>query len=107
MITLATTTVTVQTGSEDEPGEGITWTTGARHVRAHFSTPSGSELARPGGGMTTITATALLDPCTVSHTDRLVDDQTGEVWQVEWCRTRRGLGLDHVEAGVKRVEGAA
>ena len=105
MIAVATTTVTVRTITEDEPGEGRTVTSTARHVRAHFSAVSGSESTSPGGGQSTLSGTALLDPCTVAHTDQLVDENTGEVWEVQATRLNRGVGLDHVRCEVKRIEG--
>jgi hypothetical protein len=107
VIAVATTTVTVRTVTEAEPGEGRTVSATARNVRAHFSAVSGGESTRPGGGQSTLSGTALLDPCTVAHTDQLVDENTGEVWEVLSARLHRGVGLDHVRCEVERIEGYA
>ena len=105
MIAVATTTVTVRTITEAEPGEGRTVASTARNVRAHFSAVSGGESTTPGGGSSTLSGTALLDPCTVAHTDQLVDENTGEVWEVQTARLHRGVGLDHMRCAVKLVTG--
>lgn len=110
MIPLATTTVTVKRVAETEPGEGRTTTTLARNVRAHIGSLSGSEQLRPGGGRS-VTGYRLdcdlLPTGTLLHTDQVVDDTTGTTYEVTWAAEHRGLGLDHIEAGLSLAVGVA
>lgn len=104
-VPLATTTITAQHAREDEPGEGRTFTTYARRISAHLSAPAGTEEGAPGGGSSTVTNDLLCDPIDLRATDRIVDDSTGLLYEVDWVKPRSGLGLDHVKAGVHRTEG--
>jgi hypothetical protein len=45
------------------------------------------------------------DPCGLRNTDRWRDDPTGAVYLVVWAKSRVGLGLDHLEAGLRTVSG--
>ena len=107
-IPLATTTIAVIAGAttgdlyETVPGS----TTTATGVRAHISTSSGDEEVR-GGSQELVTFRLACDPVELTHTDRVQDEQTGEVYEVVWARSRSGLGLDHVQAGLRQVKGAA
>lgn len=103
-VPLATGTFTIRTLTESEPGEGRTVTATAV-VRGVFSSPTGSEVWQAGGGQETVDAVVVCDPATIAHTDQLVDDETGDVWEVAWVRKRYGLGLDHMRVGVNRVTG--
>lgn len=47
------------------------------------------------------------DPCDLRHTDIVLDESTGEKFQVMWVKARTGLGLDHVAAGLRSVIGAS
>lgn len=106
VIPLCTTTVDVKRATEDEPGEGRTWATRHRNVRAHISAPTGSEQAAPGGGRQVIVADFALDHHTdLANTDRLVDRVTGITWEVDTAVPRVGLGLDHVTGTCHYVEG--
>lgn len=102
-VPFSTTTVTVESVSEPEPGEGRTFSTVASKVRAHVSTPTGREALVPGGGRARTDAVLLCDPVTLEHTDRVTDETTGEAWEVAWVQARNGLGLDHMKAGINRV----
>lgn len=104
MIPASTTTFTVRTLTESEPGEGRTITATAQ-VAGTLSSPSGGEVWQAGGGSETVDAVIICDPATIAHTDQLVDDTTGDVWEVSWVRKRIGLGLDHMRLGVNRVTG--
>lgn len=105
MIPLATTTVTVTSQTEAEPGEGITTATRVSGVRATIAAPSGNEIAAPGGGSETIDAVLLCDPGTgIAHTDRVTDAE-GNAYEVAWVDTRVGLGLNHTKAGLVRRSG--
>ena len=100
MIPLATTTVTVASQSEPEPGEGITTAVRASGVRAVISTPNGSELPAPGGGAERVDAILLADSIVgMAHTDKVTDDD-GTVYEVVWVAQREGFGLEHTTAGL-------
>lgn len=102
-IPVATTTITVKhpagTAFERQPA-----TVGDRAVRAHIGQPSGSE-QRQGGSRGQVDKVLVADPCTISNLDLVVDDADGTTWQVVWVNRARGLGLDHVKAGLVRVVG--
>lgn len=108
MVLIETTTVTITrplTGDPYEIGSAVTEV--ATGLSAHISSPSGSE-ARIGGEREQVTAVLLIDPgVDLARTDRVVDDITGETYDVAWVRTRTGLGLDHVKAGLVAFKGAA
>lgn len=103
-----TTTIRVlRPDPTDEPYEekGV-GTTVASGVRAHISTTRGDE--EPSGGDQEVVFFRLsCDPVDIHHADRIEDESTGEAYDVQWARLRRGLGLDHVEAGLRQVEGIA
>lgn len=101
-IPLATTTITVEATTEAEPGEGRTTATVATGVRAVIGSPSGAERYAPGGGTSRITHTLNADPCPelVDNTFVVVDELTGQRFEVEWVQHRNGLGLDHTKAGL-------
>lgn len=102
MIPLATTTVTVEAGTEAEPGEGRTTVPVATGVRAVIGSPSGSERYAPGGGTSRVTDVLNCDPCPelVDNTFVVVDESTGIRYEVEWVRHRQGFGLEHTKAGL-------
>jgi len=76
----------------------------ASGVRAHIASPRGRE--RSGGGEQEVVEFRLsCDPVDLRHTDRVQDDQTGDLYEVTWARPRGGLGLDHTQAGLKQVSG--
>lgn len=102
MIPLATTTVTVSTAAEAEPGEGRTLTVAATGVRAVIGSPSGAERYAPGGGTSRVTDVLNCDPCPqlADNTCVVTDEQTGVTYEVEWVRHRGGFGLDHTRAGL-------
>lgn len=114
MIPIATTTITVlrlpvpdpdadpvdPADVEPEREEAATG------VRAHFSSPTGSE--RLGSGTQELVDFVLdCDPTDITHLDQVRDDLTGEVFNVLWSRTRIGLGLAHTQAGVRHATGVA
>lgn len=41
----------------------------------------------------------------VGRLDTVTDLLTGDVYEVAWAYSRRGLGLDHWRAGLKRTDG--
>lgn len=106
-VPLATTRVTVKRpASGDDPYETVTATTVAEHVRAHISAPRGGETLTGGQGEV-VDAVLLCDIVDLSHYDRIEDETSDETWQVMWVRRRRGLGLDHMSAGLRSTSGAS
>lgn len=106
---MTTTTVTVldQSGTGD-PYETGTVTTLATAVPAVISSPVGDE-NRLGGEREQVDAMAYVG-AGAPELDRscvLVDEQTTERWSVTWTRRRQGLGLDHQQAGLRAIKGAA
>lgn len=105
MIPLSTTTVTVTSHTETEPGEGQTAATRASGIRAVIGSPSGTEIAAPGGGTERVDAVLNCDPIAgLAHTDTIVDDQTGLTYEARWVQQRPGM-LAHTRAGLVRVKG--
>jgi hypothetical protein len=78
----------------------------AAGIRAHISSPSGRERVA-GGSQEVVEFRLSCDPVEIRHTDRVQDEQTGAVYEVTWARERRGLRLDHTQAGLKQVSGVA
>jgi hypothetical protein len=75
-------------------------------VRAHIGSPTGRE--QVAGGSQSITDTRLTcDPIDLHHQDQVRDDTTGETFEVVWVKQRTGLGLPHVTAFLKHLEGLA
>lgn len=61
-----------------------------------------------GGDQETVNAQVIFPEGTdVRRSDRVVDPNLGETWEVQWSRARVGLGLDHVKVGLKQVTGEA
>lgn len=106
MIPLSTTTVTIERPTAGADAfEAVTYAEVAVAVPGHVSSPSGTE-ARGSGTQEAVSATLALVPGTdVRRQDRVTDDSTGDIWQVEWVRARQGLGLDRVVAGLNAVTG--
>lgn len=105
MIPVATTTITILATTGD-PYEESAPTVVASGIRAHIGQPGGSEI-RGGGSQSDVSDKLDADPCTLDHTMQVRDDTTGVVFDVVWVRDRRGLGLDHIEAGLRQVVGHA
>ena len=78
----------------------------ASGIRAHISTPRGREQTA-GGSQEVVEFRLSCDPVDLRHTDQVQDEETDALYEVTWARIRQGLGLDHVEAGLKQVAGVA
>lgn len=107
-VPIATTAVTVRRpAGAGDPYETPTVSTLATHVRAHISSPSGSE-TQTGGQSERVDAVLLCDVIAgLDHWCLVDDEETGETWSVVWARRRRGLGLDHMAAGLRATSGAS
>jgi len=105
MIPIATTTIAVlrsdQDGTQDAI-DGVTLSTLATGVRAVIGSDSGTE-TNAGGSSEQVSARLDCDPTDLRHVDQVTDEATGETWHVTWVRRRRGMGLDHMEAGLLAI----
>lgn len=112
MLPMATTTVSVLRLSDDQLNDepynepAISRTVAHSGIRAHFSTPSGSETVA-GGELSVTVYKVVTDPADITHLDWLKDERTNEVWRIDWISTRGGLGLDHMVGQVRLIEGLA
>lgn len=115
MIPLATTTISVlrltavqlsdpYTDESVDSGPASGFVVVQTDVRAHISAPSGRELVN-GGEQSDVSFRLTCDPCDLGHSDRVRDESTGAVFLVDWAVARSGLGLSHVEAGLRMVQG--
>lgn len=109
---ISTTTITVRrpaVGSDKDPwvvSDDTSDTNVVTGVRAHISTPRGSEL-NSGGAQENVSFLLNADPCDLHNTDRVYDERTEELYEVIWTEGREALGLDHVVAGLSKVRGTA
>lgn len=104
-IPFATTEITVQrepANAEPFDPETAPWEVVAQGVRAHISVSHGLE---PVSAQEVVAFRLDSDICDLDHLDRVLDERTGRVYEVAWVAPRYGLGLDHMEAGLNRVEG--
>lgn len=110
MIPLATTTITVTRvallATEDpyDPPTAAPETVAAG-VRAHLSGPGGFEVQRGRSAQEDVAWRLSCDPCDLTNDCVVVDDATGDTFEVEWARSRSGLGVDHIEASLRQVAG--
>lgn len=108
MIAPYTTTITVERPSggdiyDPDTADATVVSTG---TRAHISAPSGR--ANTIGGEQEAVELRLYCPIIdLVHTDIVIDETTDERFQVVWKKQRNGLGLDHIVAGLKLVDGLA
>lgn len=110
MIPLATTTISVRRLAADpsrdpydpQPEPEVV----ASGIRAHIASPSGRERTA-GGSQEVVEFRLTCDPTEFRHTDRVQDEQSGELYRVTWARQRHGFGLDQVQAGLRQVRGVA
>lgn len=107
-VLIPTTTISVRRGvGIVDPYEAAAETVVSTGVAAHISSPGGFDQA-VGGDKELVTAVALLpDGTDIVYSDELVDERTGERYFVAWVRSRAGVGLDHVKAGLRAVKGGA
>lgn len=107
-IKLATTTITVSRvpvdptrDSYDAPPAAVVVASG---VRAHISSPSGTE-TQLGGTQAVENFRIDCDPVDATHVDTVTDERTGVTYEVLWAVSRYGLGLDHLEMSARLTLG--
>lgn len=86
----------------DEPVSRMAYRSG---LPAVVHTQAGGELLGHGQSETVIGRLDLSTNPGLKHWDQVYDRTTGNWWEVTWVRTRTGLGLDHVEAGLRATQG--
>lgn len=104
-IPLATTTITVLRSDQDgtrDAFDTLTFAEIATAVRAVIGSESGSE-TNTSSSSQDVTFRLDCDVCDLRHDDRVSDEQTGDIFEVEWVWLRGGLGLDHLEASLRQV----
>lgn len=108
MLPLVTTSVTLSRPSAGvDPYEAQGYATTVSGVPGTVS-QSGQTGRAVGGAQDVEDAFALLAEGTdVRAGDRLVDDTSGETWDVGTVRARYELGLGHVRCGLRRSSGAS
>ena len=105
-ITTRTVTIEAPTATDDDPLTNVdTWATVAADVRAHIAGGSGS---RQGNGREQVDATLYVEPdVPVTIYCRVTDHATGFVYAVQTVQPFHGVGLDHVRAGLTRIQNDA
>lgn len=109
MIPIFTTTIRIERPTHDpdvdpleSQGAPVVVATG---VRAHISTSRGREAPAGGGSQEIVYFRLSCDTVDLSRYDTVIDEKTGEVYDVEWARERLGFGLEHIQAGLKQISG--
>lgn len=109
MIHVATTTIRVLRVPADPTRDPLDPQPSAAQVvagvRAVISSPNGRATLNSGGVQEVVEFHLSSDPCDVEGTDLVEDESTGLVYQVTWARLREGMGLDHMEGGLRQVAG--
>jgi hypothetical protein len=115
MIVLATTTIDVlspgasDTEAEDwggAPDSDTGYAPVRTGVRAHLSSPTGAQSASVEGNMVINFFRLVADPCGLQPNNRVKDNSTGVVYDVQWCQ-ERGAPIPHTVAGLTYAKGSA
>lgn len=111
LLSNAVVTVTRAAGGGD-PYEAATVTTVTTSTPGQISSPSGADFAVASKEV--IDAVLYLfwhvghkDPTPALQVGDVVTDDLGRSFRVTWAFLRRGLGLDHQQAGLVSVRGAS
>lgn len=104
---MTTTRVDLMRAPQGDTDQPATYNAFAQNRRAVVHSQAGQERVL-GGQQEDVLGRVDLDPGEdIRHYDRVYDRGTGHTWEVVWVRLRQGFGLDHIEAGVRWVSGAA
>lgn len=109
MLPVTTTSVDVDrptpASDPDDPATLLRLHTG---LDGHVSAPIGDSLVASGQQeqVDAVLYVALTDP-PLGAADIVTDRATGDTYRVTWARRRQGLGIDHQQAGLRSVIGAA
>lgn len=108
MLPISTTTIDVvryQQSTDDNFGPSASSLV-AGDQPAVFSAPKGAEV-KVGGDKEIIDEVLLTDADDLTFRDTVIDKATGDVYEVVWARYKKGLNLEHTQAGVRKVTGQA
>jgi hypothetical protein len=121
-IPISTTTISILRGTErhlpyteqDPYGEGYgtpaapsqAWVVIASGIRAVIGAPGGSEKSI-GGQQAMMSASLIADPCDCTHTDRVMDEYDGTIYNVVWTQNRGEFGITRTVGEMVRYEGTA
>lgn len=109
MLPFAATTVTVKRLPADATRDGYddvpARTTAKTGLRATIGAPSGRETV-VAGDRTVVTFTLNTDPFDFQPTDQIIDETTGQTYELIWSRTRTAL-IPHTEGRLMRASGTA
>lgn len=107
MIPLSTTTITIERPTSGLDGAELpTYSTVISRVPAHVSSPSGTTTRNNGAQEVTSASLSCGPGVDLRRQDRVIDENTGDVWYVTFVRKRRGLGLDRTTAGLDFARGS-
>jgi hypothetical protein len=106
---VSTTTITVKrtalAADRDPRDPAPEPSTVASGVPAVIGSPAGSEMT-DGGQRSNVFSELRCDPTDIDpSTDTVVDDATGQTYDVVWATQREGLGLDHTRAQLRATSG--
>lgn len=105
MIPLFTTTISILRSDQDgatDDYDGVSYSTLTSGVRAVIGAPGGTETVL-GGSSEDVGWRLNCDPTSIRHDDRVLDESTGETFEVVWARRRIGFGLDHMVCGLRTI----
>ena len=88
------------------PDEVPTWSVVASGVRAVISSPGGTVL-RDGSVEVVMGFRLTCDVTDLEPADRIQDEQSLVLYDMNWMTQRTGMGMDHMEAEIRTVQGFA
>lgn len=94
-----------EAGSGGAATPGDSYTAEATGIAAHISNPTGFE-RNAGGAQESVTFDFYADLCDMNNLDRVLDERTGDVYEVVYVRQRYGFGLEHMQGQLRQVSGA-
>lgn len=109
MLPITTSTYTWQRANniDGDSGDELEWITMATGIKGTTSYYSGSESVAHGDRERVDCRLFLDTTADIRNYDRVVDEDTGDAWEIGYSRKRRGLGLDHLLLGAYQVTGVA
>lgn len=91
-------------GGAPDPETG--YTPAATGIRAHLSAPSANANFGQEGSTVSTQIRMVADPCDIHANYRVLDETTGETYDVAWVLSR-GAPIPHVAAGLTLSVGSA
>ena len=88
------------------PDTAPSWPVVASGVRAVISSPGGTVL-RDGSVEVVMGFRLTCDLTDLEPADRILDEQASVYYEMNWMTKRTGMGMDHMEAEIRTVQGFA